>query len=274
MFGHPPFYFGTLRKLVVYFGTIFNDVNITRTDGTNTQSHLMRIPLQYGPKEKELARVKADPEIQRETAITLPRMSFQLNSMQYDGNRKLNTMGRIVRKDNENVNKFRRMYNPVPYNFFFTLSVYAKNVEDGSKIIEQITPFFTPEFTSTVNLIPEMDISIDIPIVLNSIQMEDTYEGSFDERRLIVWTLDFVMKGMLFAPIVSKPIIKFSNTDFYIGNTQTTNTQVASILVKPGLDSNGNPTTNNQITVPANTIDVDSNWDYIVLNQGLFFSNT
>lgn len=274
MFGHPPFYFGTVRKLVVYFGTIFNDINITRTDSSGDVTHLMRVPLQYGPKDKELARIKADPEIQRDAAITLPRMSFQMNSMVYDGARKLNTLGRIVRKDNDDVNKFRRMYNPVPYNFNFTLSVYAKNVEDGTKIVEQIIPFFTPEFTSTVNLIPEMDIAIDIPIILNSIQMEDSYEGSFEERRMVIWTLDFVVKGMLFAPIVSKPIIKFSNTDFYIGNTATTNTQVAAIQVKPGLDSNGNPTTNNSITVAANTIDVDDNWGYIVLNNGIYFSNT
>jgi len=274
MFGHPPFYFGTMRKLVVYFGTLFNDVNITRTDDSGNQTHLMRIPLQYGPKEKELQRVKADPEIQRETAITLPRLSFQLNTMQYDGSRKLNTMGRIVRKDNDDVNKFRRMYNPVPYNFNFTLSVYAKNVEDGSKIIEQIVPFFTPEFTSTVNLIPEMDITIDIPIILNSVQMEDAYEGNFEERRLIVWTLDFVMKAMLFAPIVSKPIIKFSNTDFYIGNPATADTRVGAILVKPGLDSNGNPTTNDAISIAANTIDVDTSWDYIILNEGMLISNT
>jgi hypothetical protein len=166
------------------------------------------------------------------------------------------------------------MYNPVPYNFQFIVSVYVKNIEDGTKIIEQIIPFFTPEFTSTVNIVPEMDISIDIPIVLNDVTMEDTYEGSFDENRLVIWTLTFTVKGMLFAPIVSKPIIKFSNTDFYIGNTETSNTYVSAIQVKPGMDSNGNPTTNNSITVNTNIIEVDDTWGYITLTDSIYFSNT
>jgi len=268
------FYFSTIRKMVVYMGTILNDINITRADSSGNTTHLMRVPLQYGPKDKELARVKADPEIQRETAITLPRMSFEMKSVQYDPSRKLNTLGRIVRKDNDDANKFRRMYNPVPFNFQFVVSVYVKNVEDGTKIVEQIIPFFTPEFTSTVNVIPEMDISIDIPIVLNDVTMEDTYEGSFDDNRLVIWTLTFTVKGMLFAPIVSKPIIKFSNTDFYIGNTETSNTYVSAIQVKPGMDSNGNPTTNNDITVNTNIIEVDDTWGYITLTDSIYFSNT
>ena len=274
MFGHNPYYFSTIRKLTVYFGTIFNNIYITRADGDNTETHLMRVPLQYGPKDKDFARINSDPNIDREVAIQLPRMSFELTSMQYDPSRKLGTLGRLVRKDSTDADKFRRMYNPVPYNFMFTLSIYVKNVEDGTKIVEQILPFFTPEFTSTVNLIPEMNISMDLPIVLLDTSLEDSYEGSFDERRMIIWTMNFMIKGFLFGPVLSKPIIKFSNTDFYIGNTTSTNTTISSIQVKPGLDANGNPTSNASISVNTNIIEVDDNWDYIVQQSGIYFYNT
>lgn len=263
MFGHDTFYFSTTRKMVVYFGTLFNNIHISRTDDSNNVTHLFRVPMQYGPKDKEIARVLADPEIQREVAITLPRLSFELDSIMYDPNRKLSSLNRIVRKNDNDANKLKRMYNKIPYNFNFSLYCYAKHVEDGTKIIEQIIPFFTPEFTSTVNLVPEMDITLDLPVVLTQVGLQDSYEGGFDERRMIVWTLNFMIKGFMFAPIVDKPIIKISNTQFFIGNTVTTNTQVMSVSVTPGLDANGNATTNSSITIPYANIEIDDTYGFI-----------
>lgn len=281
MFGHGVFYFSTLRKMVIYFGTIFNDMRITRTNADGDVVATLKIPLSYAPKDKMLARVDADPEITRQTSIYLPRMSFEMTGLAYDGARKLNTVSRQVVKDNSNANKLKAQYNPVPYNFDFNLYVYVKNAEDGTKIIEQILPFFTPDWTATVNLIPEMNIAMDIPIILNSISMEDTYDGSFEERRAIIWTLNFTVKGWIYGPIVSKPIIKIANTQFFVpsGGSQANvaasvgeTDVIGRITVKPGLDANGNPTSNANTTINYSSIEVDDDFGYVITSEGIILN--
>jgi hypothetical protein len=281
MFGHGVFYFSTIRKMVIYFGTIINDMRITRTNADGDVVATLKIPLSYAPKDKMLARVDADPEITRQTSIYLPRMSFEMTGLAYDGARKLNTVSRQVVKDNSNANKLKAQYNPVPYNFDFNLYVYVKNAEDGTKIIEQILPFFTPDWTATVNLIPEMNIAMDIPIILNSISMEDTYDGSFEERRAIIWTLNFTVKGWIYGPIVSKPIIKIANTQFFVpsGGSQANVTAsvgetdvIGRITVKPGLDANGNPTSNANTTINYSSIEVDDDFGYVITSEGIILN--
>lgn len=267
--------------MVIYFGGIFNDLRITRTNAAGDVVAAIKIPLSYAPKDKMLARVDADPEITRQTAIFLPRMSFEMTGLAYDGTRKLNTVSRQVVKDASNANKLKSQYNPVPYNFEFNLYVYVKNAEDGTKIIEQIVPFFTPDWTATVNLIPEMNIAMDIPIILNSISMEDTYEGEFQERRAIIWTLNFTVKGYIYGPITSKPIIKISNTQFFVpsGGSQANITAsvgetdvIGRITVKPGLDANGNPTTNANVSINYSQIEVDDDFGYIITSEGIILN--
>ena len=281
MFGHGVFYFSTIRKMVIYFGTIINDMRITRTNADGDVVATLKVPLSYAPKDKMLARVDADPEITRQTSIYLPRMSFEMTGLAYDGARKLNTVSRQVVKDNSNANKLKAQYNPVPYNFDFNLYVYVKNAEDGTKIIEQILPFFTPDWTATVNLIPEMNIAMDIPIILNSISMEDTYDGSFEERRAIIWTLNFTVKGWIYGPIVSKPIIKIANTQFFVpsGGSQANVTAsvgetdvIGRITVKPGLDANGNPTSNANTTINYSSIEVDDDFGYVITSEGIILN--
>ena len=281
MFGHGVFYFSTIRKMVIYFGTIINDMRITRTNADGDVVATLKIPLSYAPKDKMLARVDADPEITRQTSIYLPRMSFEMTGLAYDGARKLNTVSRQVVKDNSNANKLKAQYNPVPYNFDFNLYVYVKNAEDGTKIIEQILPFFTPDWTATVNLIPEMNIAMDIPIILNSISMEDTYDGSFEERRAIIWTLNFTVKGWIYGPIVSKPIIKIANTQFFVpsGGSQANvaasvgeTDVIGRITVKPGLDANGNPTSNANTTINYSSIEVDDDFGYVITSEGIILN--
>jgi hypothetical protein len=281
MFGHGVFYFSTIRKMVIYFGTIFNDLKITRTNAENDVVATLKVPLSYAPKDKMLARVDADPEITRQTAIYLPRMSFEMTGLAYDGTRKLNTVSRQVVKDNSNANKLKAQYNPVPYNFDFNLYVYVKNAEDGTKIIEQILPFFTPDWTATVNLIPEMNIAMDIPIILNSLSMEDTYDGSFEERRAIIWTLNFTVKGWIYGPIVSKPIIKIANTQFFVpsGGSQANvaasvgeTDVIGRVTVKPGLDANGNPTSNPNTTINYSLIEVDDDFGYVITTEGIIMN--
>jgi hypothetical protein len=273
LFGHDAFYFETLRKMVVYFGTLFNEIVITRTDSSGEITQVMKVPLVYGPKEKVLARVDADPNIDRDAAIVLPRMAFKFEAMNYVSGRKRPDWSRYIVADPDDLNKFKRQYQEVPYDFQFTLWVYSKLVEDGNKVVEQIVPFFTPDFTSTVNIIPEMGIARDIPVVLDSVTHEDMYEGEMEERRAVLWTLNFRVLGMLYGPIVKKPIIKLANTNFYIGNTATADTKFEGLSVQPGLDANGNPTSNINVTIPSANISVDDDWGYIVqFTEG--FSNT
>ena len=271
MFGHT-FYFSTIRKYVTLFGTLFNDIHITRTDANNTTVALLKVPLAYAPKEKVLARVDADPNIDRQTAIVLPRMSFEMTDMRYDSSRKLGTTGRRVVKDADSTSRLKYQYNPVPYNISFRLYIYVKNAEDGTKIVEQILPFFTPDWTTTVQLIPEMGINMDIPVVLESVNIEDTYEGDFDQRRALIWTLDFTLKGYIYGPVKKSGIIKFANTNFYIppvadGELASAvgNTDVSErVTVRPGLTANGTPTSNVAESVALSVIEADDDFGYCI----------
>ena len=271
MFGQT-FYFGLIRKYVILVGTLFNDLRITRTNAAGDTTALIKVPITFSPKDKMLARVTQDPNIDRPTAtLPLPMISFEMGPMTYDGARKLNTIGRIVAKG-DTASKFKYQYNPVPYNINFKVYVYAKNTEDGTKIIEQILPFFTPDWTTTVDLIPEVNVTMDIPIILNNITFTDNYDGAFTQRRAIIWTLDLTVKGYLYGPVKKTAIIKFANTNFYIPDVPdgklrdaVGNTAVAErMTVQPGLTANGEPTSNIEITVPYTDIEPDDNYGYII----------
>ena len=266
------FYFQTLRKYVTLFGTLFNEIHITRTDRNGNMTAFIKVPITYAPKEKMLARVGQDPNIDRPSAtVTLPLMSFEMTDIRYDSDRKLPTINRIAKRTTD-ANKLRYQYNPVPYNIGFRLYIYVKNAEDGTKIVEQILPYFTPDFTVTVNLIPEMETNIDIPVVMNSIAQEDTYEGSFQQRQAIIWTLDFTVKGYIYGPIKTGAIIKFANTVFYtpsvpdgemdtaVGNVDP----VSYVMIQPGLTANGQPTSNAAISIPVADIEATDDFGYVI----------
>lgn len=261
MFGST-FYHGLIRKYVSLFGTLFNDIYINRPDDTHHEIKTVKVPVTYGPKEKVLARLTADPTLSRKPAVVLPFISFQISDISYDGSRKLNSIGKRYKKDSNDANKIYYNYNPVPYNITFTLSILVKNTDDGNRIVEQILPYFTPEWTATVELIPEMDIRMDIPIVLNDVRMTDTYEGNFEERRTIEWDLTFTVKGYLFGPQHHAGIIKFANSAIF--NSLTSNTQLSNITVAPGMFANGSPTGNSAATVSSNLIFPDDTFGYIV----------
>ena len=166
MFGHT-FYHGTLRKYIIIFGTLFNEIVINRTDNNGNRVQDIKVPLAYGPRDKTIARLEQDPDLDREAAVVLPRMSFEMIGMSYATERKLNTVRRNVAIHDVNNNaNLRTMYNPVPYDINIELNIFSRYAEDSTKILEQIMPFFTPEFTVTAELIPEMDWKIDIPVVL------------------------------------------------------------------------------------------------------------
>jgi len=213
------FYHQTSRKMVVAFGSLFNNIEVRRTDSSDAVTEVIKIPLSYGPKDKMLVRISQDPSLNPKVALTVPRMGFELTSMTYDGARKLNTMGRNVKKGTTGLKK---QYNPVPYNWDFSLYVFVKNAEDGTQILEQILPFFTPDFTVTMTLISGMTVKMDIPLVLNSVTSEDSYEGDFATRRSIIWTLSFIMKGFLYPSVTDNAkVITSSVVDTHLMSAAT-----------------------------------------------------
>ena len=272
-----PFYYSLIRKYVILTGTLFNNINISRTDSSGNQTALIKVPITYAAKDKMLARVLGDPDIQLETAVTpLPLISFEMTNMFYDGDRKLNTIGRIATNDTNN-NKLKYQYNPVPYNINFSVYIYAKNTEDGTKIVEQVLPFFTPDWTTTVNLIPEMSVTMDIPIILKRISYSDSYDGDYKKRRAIIWELQLTLKGYLYGPVKKSNVIKFVESNFYTPNEEdgqlrsaVGNTGISErVTVQPGLTANGKPTSNISLTVAYTEIDVNDDFGYItrILNQ-------
>jgi hypothetical protein len=233
------FYHDTIRKYVILFGTLFNDVYINKSNGTN-ESQTIKIPISYGPKQKFVSRLAQDPNINKPVAIQLPRMGFELIDINYAPERKLPTINRLAVQDPNNTNKLQYQYMPVPYDFSFVLYIMVKNADDGTRILEQILPFFTPDWTPTLNLDSSMQHKYDTPIILNSVSSEDTYEGDFVNRRALIWTLQFTLKGFIFGPTKTTKSIKTSIINLYeVGNatpfTDVVGTQqkVASITTIP-----------------------------------------
>ena len=356
------FYHETIRRYVIVFGTMFNDMVVHRRNAAGTIVKRLKVPIAYGPRAKFLSRIKQDPTLTKPDAISLPRMSFQIVGYNYDPARKLQTIGQM-RSAVANTSLNGAVYNPVPYNIDFELSIYVLNAEDGTMLIEQILPFFTPEWTNTMKLVDDIDLRMDVPVVLNTINTEDTYEDAYENRRTIIHTLNFTMKGYIFGPVKNKDVILIANTRTFVidgfsasieansgpnaivqlsaanagtgyvnnqivtfsngtvnatasiatnttgsitslsiqsggnfANTSTIRTQIAnttttsnatngntssgtgasftivlgsetyyqSTVVVPGLDANGNPTTNTSVTLPPTSIGSNTNYDLIV----------
>ena len=263
------FYNQSLRKYIVAFGNMFNDMVVQRIDTSNTVIQTIAVPITYGPKEKFLARL-SDPNLDRAIAVQLPAISFEISSMQYDGSRKLTSVTRnIFPTSTTDKNKIVSQWAPVPYNINFVLYMYVRNADDGAQLLEQILPYFGPEWTNTINLIPEMEITFDVPTILMDVMTEDAYEGDFITRRAMMFTLNFVMKGWFFGPTKTSGVIKRAQIDIGIvsGNTRLitaadiTNTGRSSrIVITPGLLANGQPTTNSAASIAYTLISANSNY--------------
>jgi hypothetical protein len=211
------FYHQTIRKYVAVFGTLFNDINIERKNSAGDVVERLKVPLAYGPKQKWLLAIQDTTADRKVVATRTPRMGFSMTGISYDTARKLNTIGRNVKANTSSTTtSMVTMYNPVPYNFDFSLFILVKNAEDGTQILEQILPYFTPEFTVTVNTIPDMNIKADVPILLNSSDVADEYEGDLSARRTITWTLSFTLKGFIYPNITSGQVIKSIEVNFRI----------------------------------------------------------
>ena len=243
MFGRR-FYHESLRKVVVAFGTIFNNIIIHRTDADGSVIQRLKVPLSYSPKEKFLTRLEQQPNLdQREMAVSLPRMGFEISGISYDPSRKLQRVGKFKKTHATDAGQQYFQYNPVPYNISFSLYSFTATAEGGLQIIEQILPYFQPDYTVTINAIPEMGIKRDVPITLNSVDYADSYDGSFTNRRAVNYSLSFTAKTYLYGPIYSSKVIKETQTDLYT-------------------DTTGNPTREERIVVTPNPTSADADDDF------------
>jgi hypothetical protein len=199
MFGSQ-YYHGIIRKYVVSFGNLFNDIVVVRKDSANNRIQTVGVPIAYGPKQKWLVRLTKDPYLDPNVAITVPRIGFEISSIVYSPTRKLSSTIKNVHLNAVDGEK-KWQYVPVPYDIYFTLSIFSKNADDAAQILEQILPYFRPEYTTNVKILPEMDIVVDTPVELQSISIEDVYEADFQQRRILMHTIEYVVKAYMFGPV-------------------------------------------------------------------------
>ena len=214
MFG-THFYNQSLRRLTIAFGQIFNNVIVQTKSSTGAVTKRMRVPLAYAPKEKFIQRLEQQANLDkgRTFAIVLPRMGFELKGLKYDPNRKLNKLQKTVRVKSSDSTIHNFNYSPVPYDIQFSLYSFTATAENGLQIIEQILPYFQPDYTVTINAIPELNIKRDVPIILDSVDYEDTYDGDFNKRRAVIYTLNFTAKTYLYGPMAQSKVIRQSQAD-------------------------------------------------------------
>jgi hypothetical protein len=217
MLGNSHFYNRTIRKVVVAFGTIFNDIQLVRytKDGVTPKEHF-KVPLSYGSKEKYITRLMSDPTLNKSIATSVPRISFELTGMTYDSSRKLQSTVRNFAANSSS--RLNTQYVPVPYDFEFSMSIYVRNTEDGTQILEQILPFFTPDFNVTVNFINDMNMKYDMPVILNSVTTNTEYEGDMQSTRFITWDLTFTTKGNIWPAVKQGKVIRQVNSNIYLDN--------------------------------------------------------
>ena len=233
------FYHEIIRKTVISFGTLFNDIYLRHKDSTGNEISEIKVPIAYGPIQKFLARIEQQPELNKPIAITLPRLSFEMTSIQYDPTRKANiTQTFKACSDGTNVKK---VFMPVPYNIGFQLNLMSKLQDDALQVVEQILPYFQPSFNLTIDLVDSIGEKKDIPIILNDVSFTDDYEGDFSTRRILIYTFNFTVKTYLFGPIseTTDGLIKKVQVDYHTStNTQTAKREMRYTVVPDPIDAN------------------------------------
>lgn len=266
MFGNS-FYFGTIRKYVIAFGNLFNDIYVQRLDSNGNRIQTLAVPLAYGPKEKWLVRLVQDPNLDADVAITLPRMGFEITSLTYASQRKLSSTIKNSRLKTSDLDRVDTQFVPVPYDINILLSIFVRNADDGAQIVEQIVPYFRPEFVTNVRLIPEMGIVSDTPVVLQDVTIEDTYEGDFDTRRALIYNMNFSMKAYFYGPVSNSGVIKRTIIPIAV-DTAADAPFVEKITVTPSQFANGAPLTspsaNSALSVNLDQISANSDFGFTV----------
>ncbi len=252
-----------LRKYAVVFGTLFNDLTVTNRDTAGNRVGVKKVPLTYAPRDKLIARVNQDPSLDKPSSLQLPRMSYEIRGFQYDGSRKLKTRGYTSYGSDPDLRSY--VYNPVPYNIAFDLHIAVKSVKDGNQLLEQILPYFTPDWISTVEILPEIP-PIDVPIVLSGVNLKDDYEGAFTDRRVIIWTLSFEMRAYFYGYVRESKIIKFVTVGLHASQTETIETGGTAneaYTVYPGLTVDGEPTSDANTAIDYHLVNIDDDYGYV-----------
>tara|TARA_B100001248_G_scaffold145049_1_gene108942 strand:- start:6258 stop:7094 length:837 start_codon:yes stop_codon:yes gene_type:complete len=271
-------YHSAIRKYIIMFGNMFNDIDVVRFNSAGDNVQQLRVPIAYGPREKFLAKLRADPDGRREIAMVLPRLSFELTSMNYAPERVLNRTHKQLGIGGGN-NSLRKTFTPAPYDLDMSLYAMFANQEDAVQVVEQILPYFRPEWTNSVKIVPELNTYVDVPTILNGMTIEDSYDGNFEERRALIYTFTFKIKGYLFGPVTNKGIIRRTlvNTFDPQANTATGNviistsdTKLQRLTLTPGLLANGQPTSNSSASIPISQISANSNFGFAFDREDFF----
>ena len=228
MFRDKTFYHSHVRKAIIAFGTIFNDINIERKNSSGAVAQTLRVPLAYSTKQKFLTRIArvADTSTRGEVALTLPRMGFEINGLNYDPGRKVAPINRTrVVGEGDDTNTVRSVFASAPWNMDLALYIFAKNQNDGLNIIEQILPYFNPDFNVTINDLPEMGIKRDLKITLDNVNYEDEYEGEYANRLSVIWTLNFTMRLNFYSHVNNVDVIKKAVADIFSDPTMSIDKQ-------------------------------------------------
>lgn len=289
IFNHQ-FYNQSLRRYIVAFGNMFADMKVQRLDEAGATVQTLGVPIEYAPKEKFLARLASDPNLDRPIAVQMPALSFEITNMTYDGTRRLNGTQLNMAVNTSVPGAVKTQYVPVPWNIHFNLYIFVRNADDGAQLLEQILPFFGPEWTNDIKLIPSLNIKMQIPTILNGVDMEDAYSGNFEQRRALVYTLAFTTKGYFFGPINASgsrtKLIKriqidfgavplanvYSNLyDFITPEIAASTARSSRVVITPGLLANGSPTTNSAASINYQLISANSN--YGIASNTFFYTD-
>ena len=247
------YYHEIIRKTIIGFGTLFNDINIKHKNSSDAVISEMKVPLAYGPTQKFLAKLEQQADLNKPVQITLPRMSFEMTSVDYDPTRKTGVTQTFKAVDGNS--NMKKVFMPVPYNIGFELSILSKLNDDALQIVEQILPYFQPAFNITIDLVESIGEKRDIPVVLNSVSMQDDYEGDFSTRRALIYRLQFTAKTYLFGPVADNPegLIRKVIVDNYADtNTQTAKREMRYTVVPDPVDAD-----------PGDDFGFSETWEYL-----------
>ena len=261
------YYHEIIRKTIISFGTLFNDIHIRHQDGAGKDVSDMKVPLAYGPSQKFLARITQQADLNKAIQITMPRMSFEMTNISYDSTRKSSLVQTF--KTCDDGSKVKKVFMPVPYNIGFELNIMSKLNDDSLQILEQILPYFQPHFNLTVDLVESIGEKRDIPIVLDSVSFQDDYEGNFDTRRSLIHTLQFTAKTYLFGPVADSTdgLIRKVQVDMYTSTDQKTAKREMRYTVTPTskIDRNNDGVINeadHKLLQPGDNFGFDEEWEF------------
>lgn len=261
-----------LRKYTTVFGTLFNDIYIQRVDSDGQRKQLIPVPVQHAGSSRTVAFDEKNP-IKTKVQTQLPRISYNMTSISIAQDRATNPLHKNVKVLSSNLMKVQ--FVEVPYNLEYEVNIYAKTSDDAQQIVEQIIPYFRPDFFPTVNLIPEMDLKFDTRVILNSVTPNESYEGGPDDVKMVIWTMSFTINAFFFGPTSNQGVIKRTIVDLnpVPGSGPITGDEVdkygrqSRITVQPGLTPDGKPTTNIEESIPYQDIEPTDDYGIITIKE-------